>query len=618
LGIIDTIDIYTGGAANKLAHHHQQKKQKQQQPIACIDFGTGRAQQTAYHWHCCSSACSRLGFLDAILSPDGTTPRAKEMMMSAMHTPTSAVRTDDAYRVLLSQYDGQHFYLPDKKVAAALNKAVDEINKGLPSGEKLASNPFAGGKNHEIGTGRKDIKTIGVSEDTLHAILARGDKGSKLLMETFMSPPLRLDREAVAKALTGQYMPAHDTDRDAQQILQSPLFAARDEARLHGRPSENLQALSRNNLEAVGRQIGEYKQDKDVAPYSKIIDMFTHEVAARYEHAGATHATNQAITGCISPTTDRQHIESLAIQLTGTKTSGPKLTHTSATNTAQIQTHDFVFFNIYPQTGPEVQKEQLLSTRYLLEKPEIKGSPYAADARSFTLPLDALAGRTDKLTVVALRDPVYPAGGTSETDVRKRMEQPGIATCTRTSPEVGTAHRHLGALEDSYRTHENVFVGEHIKPALIMNVELGLQKTFKGLHMQDGPDNRESGQAYNFFKRLDDTLKMTDGPAKDRAVMGVIKLYQYPQLLVSGAVSVQGIEPFRPLGQHLSQNSNSSSSSYSITHAPDTYHHASSSSSSYAAPSGSTSYSSAHPSMGADKESKMPPNFESDPKPKGR
>lgn len=494
--------------------------------------------------------------------------------MADRPTSSEEAHTGDAYRVLLSQYAGQHFYVLDKKTATALNSAVDAINKDLPPGEKLGKNPFTAGKNHEIGIGKKDPKTIGVPEDTLHAILARSDKSSKALMDTFMSPPLKLDREAVASALTGRYMPAHDANHDAQAILQSPLFSARREAQLPGRSRENLEALSHNNLEAIGRQISAYKQDEDVAPYTKIIDKFMHEVAARYEHAGATHATNKAITGCISCTADRQDIEQLAIELTGTKTAGPKLTHTSATNTAQIETHGFVFFNIYPQTGLEVQKEHQLSTRYLLEKPEIKGSPYAADARSFTLPVDTLVGGGEKLTVVTLRDPVYPAGGTSEADVKKRMEQTGISTCTRTSPDVGTAHRHLGTLEDIYRTHENVFVGTDIKPALVANVALGLQKTFKGLHMQDGPDKRSDGQAYNFYRRLDDTLAMENGPAKDRAVMGVIKLYQYPQLLVSGAVSVQGIEPFRPLAQLQSQ----SSSLHTTTHAHDPYSHASSSS----------------------------------------
>lgn len=78
-----------------------------------------------------------------------------------------------------------------------------------------------------------------------------------------------------------------------------------------------------------------------------------------------------------------------------------------------------------------------------------------------------------KRTVVAPRDPVSPAGGITGENVRQRMTQGDVPTCSRGDPEVGTAHRTLAALEAVYRTHENIVVGAHIEQALVANVEAG-------------------------------------------------------------------------------------------------------------------------------------------------
>ena len=475
------------------------------------------------------------------------------------HNPVDvqADRAGDAYRVLLDAYKGSTFYVSDKKTEKALNEAVKELNKSRLQDERLPADPFKSVKNHQIGIGGTDPKLVRVPEDTLHALLAASDEknrklqdGSKALMACFSGPPMKLDRAAISDALTGRYMPAHDLDHSAQQILGSPLLHGRTEAGGGKSPKENLQDLSHANLERLRQEKESYRKDPELKGYVHLVDAFMQEVGKRYDGAKAVHATNNAIDGCISCTNDRKQFDELSVSLSGTKTASSKLSHTSATNTSQLETHDFVFFNIYPQVdSSRCERELLVSTRYLREKPEIKDSPFAKDACSFTFAADTLTGRDDKLAIVALRDPVYPSGGTTPLDVEKRMSHEGVATCTNGNPDVGTAHRRLGALPDVYRTHENLFVGADIKPALVENVERGLLKTFKGLHLQDGEQRREDGGAYAFYRRLHDVVGMQDGYEKDKAILGVVKLYQYPQLLVTGSVPVRDAEVFKPVTQ---------------------------------------------------------------------
>jgi hypothetical protein len=473
--------------------------------------------------------------------------------MEARHQDPQDDRASDHYRVLLSSISGKGFYVYDKKDATALNNTIKEINKELPNEEKLQKDFFRAGKNYSISENRSDPKDGSVSENALHAILANGGKGSDALTRVFSSPPLSLDRDKVTAALTGSFRPAHDLERDAATFLASPLVSGRPEVSGPGTAKEKLQMLSHNNLEAINRGIEDYRSNETIGKYSKIIDTFMADVEKRYANGTATHATNNMVQGCIACTSDRKTIEEAAIELSGDRKASQKLSHTAATNTNQLQTHDFVFFNVYPKTHEDLQKEQLLSTRYLRENPEVKGSPMAANARSFTFPIDQLADKEGKLSIVALRDPVYPVGGTTKEDAQARMEKGGFSTYVDKAHSAGTAERKFGELVDRYDTHRNIFVGPDIEKALVANVQHGLYKTFDGLHAaaeKNPSDERER----SFYTKLHSINEMAEGKDKDRAVNDVIKMYQYPQLLVSGSVPVKDAQLFLP-GQQLAKAS---------------------------------------------------------------
>jgi hypothetical protein len=475
--------------------------------------------------------------------------------MEARHKDPQDDRASDHYRVLLSSLAGNNFYIYEKKDATALNASIKDINKMLPIEDRLPAKFFAEGKNYSIGDHSPDSKVRAVAENALHAILANGGKGSDALTSVFARPPLSLDREKVTAALTGNFRPAHDLERDAATFLDSPLVSARGRPEMSGPGTaiEKLQTLSQNNLGAINSGIESYRNSETIGNYSKIIDTFMADVEKRYANGTATHATNNMVQGCIACTSDRKTIEEAAIELSGDRKASQKLSHTAATNTNQLQTHDFVFFNVYPKTHDDLQKDQLLSTRYLRENPEVKGSPMAAEARSFTFPIGDLADKEGKLSIVALRDPVYPVGGTTREDAQKRMEQGGFSTYVDKAHSAGTAERKFGELVDRYDTHRNLFVGPDIEKALVANVRHGLYKTFDGLHTaaeKNPSDDRER----SFYAKLHSINEMTEGKDKDRAVSDVIKMYQYPQLLVSGSVPVKDAQLFLP-GQQLAKAS---------------------------------------------------------------
>ncbi len=481
--------------------------------------------------------------------------------MEARHEDPSEDRASDKYRVLLDQYQGRNFYVDNAKIATVLNNAVKDINTHRLPSEQLPKNPFTGGRNHSIGESAAEKKPIEVSPDVLHALLSvdpqsRATKQSEIkgrtaLIETLGSAPLSLDRDKVTAALTGNHRPAHDLERDAANFLASPLLSGRTELLGPGSAREKLQSLSHNNLEAINAGIERYRGHETLGRYSAVIDKFMADVEQRYANGTATHATNNKVEGSIACTNDRKTIEAAAIELSGDRKASQKLSHTAATNTNQLETHDFVFFNVYPKTHEDLQKEQLLSTRYLRENPEVKGSPIAADARSFTFPIDQLADKDGKLSIVALRDPVYPVGGTATEDARKRMEHGGFSTYVDKAHGPGTAERKFGELVDRYETHRNLFVGADIEKALVANVQHGLYKTFDGLHtaaQKNGADQREE----DFFRKLHGINEMPEGKDKDRATGDIIKMYQYPQLLVSGSVAVKDAQLFQP-GQQLTR-----------------------------------------------------------------
>lgn len=441
----------------------------------------------------------------------------------------------DKYQLLLDRYASRPFYIHDKANA-------DKINAALPEPA------FKHGTNYTVGEKQHSLYRV-LSNESEENASARG----ALLEE--MRGSLKLTREGIKGELSGRYTPPHDREADAATLLGSSMLSGRPEARAEGSAYTRLQALSANNLKAIDEQIAEYKKlpQMQTPECTETVNKFMGDVFGRYQAGIATHATNNPVRENISCTSDRNALEQFASAVSGDKSASEKLSHTSATNTQHLQTHDLVFFNVYPKTNAAMQEQQQQSTRYLREKPEVQGSPYSPNGQSFTLPMSKLAGaESERLQVMTLRDPVYPSGGTTEADAKRRMEQGGIATVGGGAQAPGVAERRIGTVVDRYETNRNLFVGPDIEKALYKNVELGIYKTLHGLH-DAAKDNPSDDRCKDFFVKLK-TANEATGPAKDKQVMDVIKLYQYPQLMVAGSVPVKGAEVYRPSRELIAES----------------------------------------------------------------
>lgn len=459
----------------------------------------------------------------------------------ASSSSSAALRTDshaaDPNQLLLDKHLQEFLYIPDKNSARIISKA--------------AGVTFNHGKNYRIADHESSLREVLSDESTPGARLARTE------LRAALCSSLKLDRDKIKLELTGTHAPAHTKDDDAAKMLASPmLMLHRIEATSAGsKPAEKHQALtdlSAKNLAEMHREIERHKQMPHMAGCQKMIDQFVADVRTRYEAGVATHGTNNKIEGQIHCTADRERIEDFAVGFTGDKSAAKKMTHTSATNTQHLHTHEMVFFNVYPSTNPDMLAKQQATSRYLRVTPEVPSSAYSENARSFALPMSGLMASGDRLQVMTLRDPVYPSGGTTEAQAKSRMEQGGYATVASGAQPPGTALRKFGNEEDRYLTHQNLFVGANIGPALVGNVELGLYKTFNGLQAA-AQGNPADDRCRRFFDQVQAANNAT-GADKDQRVMDVIKLYQYPQLMIAGSVDVRGVTPYVPTPQMIAES----------------------------------------------------------------
>lgn len=374
-----------------------------------------------------------------------------------------------------------------------------------------------------------------------------------------------LDRGKVEEKLYAGYARPHDQEQDARTLLASPMLAghpARGEQGFDALTAVGkLEAISSSNLKQMREEIDGYKEKLAGAgmsdSYGKKIDAFVADVGERYQRGMASHASNRAISGHILATSDRLAVQDFAKALTNNNSQADSVSHTSEYNTRYLKSHDFAFFNVYPATNPQMQKQMLSSTRYLCETPEVTGSPIAKDAQSFSFNLPRLvnesSGGAQRLSLLTLRDPVRPTHGGNIDEVKKRMEgSDGLASYAEGSPAPGTFSRKFGTETDSYDSARRVFVKGDSLEALKANVELGLYKAAYGLKDEKSVDPTQS-KSYKLYGMLNEATAPGDGPGKDRAAMQLVKLFQYPQLMVSGPVSTQGAEVFRP-GQTQAAN----------------------------------------------------------------
>ncbi|BAV97082.1 hypothetical protein [Lysobacter enzymogenes] len=378
-----------------------------------------------------------------------------------------------------------------------------------------------------------------------------------LMRGTVVEHPLNRDR--VEEKLYAGYARPHDPEQDAKTLLASPMLAGHPARSAEGFDKLSsvgkLEAISHSNLQEMRGEIARYKElhaaNGLADTFGKKIDTFVADVGERYAQGMASHASNRPIAGHILATSDREQVQDFAQALTNNKSQPQSVSHTSEYNTRYLKSHDFAFFNVYPATNPEMQKQMLSSTRYLCEKPEIAGSAIAKDAQSFSFNLPGLVNQTQdgaqRLTLLTLRDPVRPTHGGSDDEVRARMEgKEGLASYGGGTPAMGTATRKFGTETDSYDSARRVFVKGDSLEALKANVELGLYKAAYGLSKGEKSVDPTQNKDYKLYGMLNEATALGESPAKDRATMQLVKLFQYPQLMVSGPVSVQGVEPFRP------------------------------------------------------------------------
>jgi hypothetical protein len=493
---------------------------------------------------------------------------------------------DQALRLLLSDCESIRF--SDKTAAAAVNARLSPEERTQISGGK----PLTKDNNYpKDGSPEGSIELL--RERMVQAVQAAKDKDKEglardlLASARFPAPNTTLTKELIEHKLCRSIQPAERNDADAGRLADSPVFAEHPMFKARGTEpaavtreefagytgEQKLDAISRQNLQGMRDEIrqlkAEFQADAGLRTYLPAVEKTREAVAERYSGAIVAHASNRHIEGQLLCTRDRQDIQATCATLSGSREKMDKATNTAAMNTNHLDSHDFVFFNVYPKMGQELTNSMLNSTRYLKTDPGLARSAIAPDAQSFVMGLDALA-KPGRVCAIALRDPAYPCGGTDDDQARARLAggsqhfgRDGVSSVT--SQSQCNFSRRFGAVEDRYNTSERVFSGKHIQEALAANVELGVLRAYKGLHQDQAakpaPTTPDESPLYRFQKTVHTatTVGASETPEqteqRDKAMLALIKLYQYPQLMVSGPVQLQDAQVHQPKGAVAWQDS---------------------------------------------------------------
>ncbi|QWP75584.1 hypothetical protein J5226_18485 [Lysobacter sp. K5869] len=433
------------------------------------------------------------------------------------------------YRILL---DSETSIYPDKKLAKALGE------------EKIKLAAF---KNHDLSDDLKESLCAVKSDKTRVAVLSA----------------LKLtDKEVIEKKISQTFRREHDGAADVAEIVNSDLFKDRVKTPVAPETAmDKMAQISSENLQRLRDQRDDYSKQLHAIPrgaqYAELAAKF-HDIAAeKYRNGDATHATNTAVANNILCTSDRGHIRDFAASVSNNKETGAKLTNTAETNTRLLKSHDYVFFNVYPDLYDDKKNELRGSTRYLKSEPGMKDSKEAPDARSYSYTLPDLIKDAKGPVLIALRDPVYPAGGTTSgsEEISKRLGQ-GIAEAGNYTQSPGKAVRDIGTVKDVYESHQNFFVGKDAVEALALNAQVGVLKTFVGMRgLSNNDPNRYTDQELQFHGKVSgavngDVHKPHDDKSqaayRDDKTLEVLKMYQYPQLMVSGSVNIDKAVVFDP------------------------------------------------------------------------
>jgi hypothetical protein len=381
------------------------------------------------------------------------------------------------------------------------------------------------GRNQKV----SDIK------GSLLAAIKKDDKVSKVLLGAIVGKD---ENNNVFKKLEEKHVFAEDKETAARNLLSSSLLKKSDKEEQGESTEKDLMKLSEANLKRIGEDVEGLKKEIEVSgtklPIITLVTEFVKKLKSLYEDPVVSHASKSDITNQINSTANRKKLDAFAEKVKSVHESRTGLTNTSATNTNSFVSHDFTYLNVYPQISDKsARKEILKATRFLREDYTKKQSPIAKDAHSYLFGMDKLI-TSDKLAVLALRDPVHPSGGMTEGERKARVENNNPLTKYLSAHDGGYKYT-VGKDKKRqyiYNTKDNLFVGNDIPFSLVKNVEMGIYRMFVCL---EECDQKTLG------KQLKDVVVDKEGIEQEKAIMQIVKWFQYPQLMISGSLSVKDV-----------------------------------------------------------------------------
>jgi hypothetical protein len=306
---------------------------------------------------------------------------------------------------------------------------------------------------------------------------------------------------------------------------------------------EKLEDISKNNRELLKGKIDGLDKALQGKPgrneLLKNIQMFCNTILpAYYKFPIVAHASKNKIDDRINSTANRQKASAFVRGLSGNNKVS-KLTNTNDMNTKHFNSHNFTFHNIYPNYKSEDYKNEVLkNTRFVKENYALPESEISSSAHTYFSDFEQLF-TSDENTVVTLRDPVYPSGGKSVQESKKRIEKDGFVELL--SSNQGEYKFKIGDNKpNEYKTRHNIFAGkEDIEYALSHNVLEGLLR----LAVYSTDENAEKldkslGEAIEAYESYLASKTKETAKTLDMKVDRIIKYFQYPQLLHSNFVKV--------------------------------------------------------------------------------
>ncbi|NEQ84264.1 MAG: hypothetical protein F6K26_30050 [Moorea sp. SIO2I5] len=304
---------------------------------------------------------------------------------------------------------------------------------------------------------------------------------------------------------------------------------------------EQLKKISKNNIKKIEDEIQKINDDLDKyqrgdqTGIQDTLNEIKKILTQKYKNPIVAHASKNRIIGQINSTTNRKKLSEFKQKVTQEQNSDSRkeYSNTGEMNEAQFKSHDFVFLNIYPESSEKKDMRDVLSkSRFLRENYAQSESPYARDASTYVYDLDQVLKETGQVVAV-LRDPVYPSGGKTTEERQKRI---GMSPHRFVGSSREGEYKYAIGKTDSkdntyiYQTRQNIFEGEDINNALSKNVLRGI---YRILLVEQKQETNE------FLMRLEKITQYQDKETQYQEIEKLTKMFQYPQLMVSGALTTK-------------------------------------------------------------------------------